>query len=157
MIHGSSIKQVEIVHRSGKNKHTDCLSCQPVWTAPNEDAADGEVQVAMISTQANTLSDLLQTQPEQIKDRNVFSSEQLKDKELKPIILYLKDGTLPTDRDLASQMVIKASVYTLIDGILYYVGHGKDVSLRAVVPSSLKQSLIDEYHSGVHGRPLFWS
>ena len=120
-----------------------------MWTALNEDAADGEVQVAMISTQANTISDLLQTQPEQIKDSNIFSSEQLKDKELKPIIPYLKDEILPTDRDLASQMVTKASVYTLIDGILYYIGHGKDVSLRAVVPSSLKQSLIDEYHSGV--------
>ena len=115
----------------------------------DRDAADDEVQVAMISTQANTIGDLLQTQPERIKDSNVFSSEQLKDKELQPIILYLKDGTLLTDRDLASQMVIKASVYTLVDGILYYIGHGKDVSLRAVVPSSLKQSLIDEYHSGV--------
>ena len=149
-VHGSGIKQVETVHRSGKkNQHTDCLSRQPVWTAPNEDAADDEVQVAIISTQANTIGDLLQTQPERIKDSNVFSSEQLKDKELQPIILYLKDGTLPTDRDLASQMVIKASVYTLVDGILYYIGHRKDVSLRAVVPSSLKQSLIDEYHSGV--------
>ena len=134
-IHGSGIKQVEIVHRSGKkNQHTDCISRQPVWTALNEDAADGEVQVAMISTQANTISDLLQTQPEQIKDSNVFSSEQLKDKELKPIILYLKDGILPTDRDLASQMVIKTSIYTLIDDILYYIGHEKDVSLRAIVP-----------------------
>ena len=43
-------------------------------------------------------------------------------------------------------MVAKASVYTLVDGILYYIGH---VSPRAVVPSSLKKSLIDEYHSGV--------
>ena len=63
-----------VVHRSGKkNQHTDCLSRQPVWTAPNEDAADDEVQVAMISTQANTIGDLLQTQPERIKDSNVFS------------------------------------------------------------------------------------
>ena len=60
-IHGSGIKQVEIVHRSGKtNQHTDCLSCQPVWTAPTEDTADGDIQVAKISTQANTISDVLQ-------------------------------------------------------------------------------------------------
>ena len=51
----------------------------------------------MISTQANTIGELLQTQPERIKDSNVFSNKQLKDKELQPIILYLKDGTLPTD------------------------------------------------------------
>ena len=44
-VHGSGIKQVEIVHRSGKtNQHTDCLSHQPVWTAPTED----EIQVAKI-------------------------------------------------------------------------------------------------------------
>ena len=55
-----------------------------------------------------TQSDLLQIQPEQIKDSNVFSNEQLKDQELKPIILYLKDGTLPTDQDLVPQVVIKA-------------------------------------------------
>ena len=101
-IYGSGIKQVEIVHRSGKkNQHTDCLSRQPVWSAPNEDTADGEVQVAMISTNANTISDLLQIQPEQIKDSNVFSNEQLKDQELKPIIPYLKSGILPTDQNLA--------------------------------------------------------
>ena len=146
-VHGSGIKQVEIVHRSGKtNQHTDCLSRQPVWTAPTEDTADGEVQVAKISTQANTISDLLQMQPDKVDDSDTLSCEQLKDKELQPIILYLKDGTLPTDQNLASQMVAKASVYTLVDGILYYIGY---VSPRAVVPSSLKKSLIDEYHSGV--------
>ena len=105
-IYGSGIKQVEIVHRSGKkNQHTDCLSRQPVWSAPNKDTANGEVQVAMISTNANTISDLLQIQPEQIKDSNVFSNEQLKDQELKPIILYLNDGTRHTDQDLVPQVL----------------------------------------------------
>ena len=60
-------------------------------------------------------------QPDKIDDSDTLSSEQLKDKELQPIILYLKDGTLPTDQNLASQMVVKASAYILIDGILYYI------------------------------------
>ena len=68
----------------------------------------------------------------------MFSNEQLEDKELYPIIMYLKDGTLPTDQKLTSQIVNKATMYTLVDGILYYVGHGKDVPLRAVVPTGLK-------------------
>ena len=106
-VHGSSIKQVEIVHRSGKtNQHTDCLSGQPVWTAPNEDTADEEIQLAKISTQADSISDLLQMQPEKTDDSDTLSSEQLKDKELQPIILYLKEGTLPTDQNLASQMIV---------------------------------------------------
>ena len=72
-VHGSGIKQVEIVHRSGKtNQHTDCLSRQPVWTAPTEDTADGEVQVAKISTQANTISDLLQMQPDKVDDSDTL-------------------------------------------------------------------------------------
>ena len=95
-MYGSGMKQVEIVHRYGKKKqHTDCLSYQPVWIALKEEPVDGEVQVAMISTQADTISDLLQIQPQHIKDSDVFSSEHLKDKELEPIILYLKDRTLP--------------------------------------------------------------
>ena len=138
---------MEIVHRSGKtNQHTDYLSHQPVWTAPNENTTDDEIQVAKISIQADLISDLLQMQHDKIDDSHPLSSEQLKDKELQPIILYLKEGTLPTDQNLTSQMIVKASAYSLIDGILYYIGH---VSPRAVVPSNLKQSLIDEYHSGI--------
>ena len=74
---------MEIVYRSEKaNQYTDFLSDQPVWTTPNEQTADGEVQVAKDFTQANMISDLLQMQPDEVDDSDTSSCEQLKDKEL---------------------------------------------------------------------------
>ena len=54
--------------------------------------ADDEIQVAKFSTQANSISDLLQTQPDKIDDSDTLSSEQLKDEELQLIILRRFEG-----------------------------------------------------------------
>jgi len=39
-----------------------------------------------------------------------------------PIILYLKDGRLPKDKDEARRSRIKAAKYVLIDEVLYKRG-----------------------------------
>ena len=41
------------------------------------------------------------------------------DQELKPIILYLKDGTYPK---LAKKIIAEATLYAISDNILYYIG-----------------------------------
>ena len=98
-VYGSSKTQVNIVHHSGKkNRHDDCLSCQPVMAAPPDENANTEAQIAKISSEPkisgeeSTIDILLQNQPkvtEKTSD-DTFSTEQLMDQELKPIILYLK-------------------------------------------------------------------
>ena len=104
-VYGSGIKQVNLIHRSRKkNQHADCLSRQLVMPAPPNDA-NTEVQIAKISSEAknsdeeNTIDILLQNEPEIVEkaSSDTFCTEKLMDQEVKPIILYLKDGTLPED------------------------------------------------------------
>ena len=42
--------------------------------------------------------------------------------QLKPVISYLKDGTLPEDVQLAKKTVAETSLYTIFNDRLYYVG-----------------------------------
>ena len=39
-----------------------------------------------------------------------------------PILIYLKDGRLPEDKDEARRLKIKAAKYVLIDEVLYKMG-----------------------------------
>ena len=60
-LYGSGIKQIDIVHRSGKkNTHVDSLSRQPVMPAPPHEDINAEVQIAMISCEPNAIDVLLQ-------------------------------------------------------------------------------------------------
>ena len=118
-IYGSCINQVSIIHRSGKkNQHADCLSRQPVMPALLDDEDTNiEVQIAKISSEPrssgeeNTIDILLQSKPEVSEEdfSDTFSTEQLMDQELKPIILYLKDGTLSEDAKLAKKIVAESA------------------------------------------------
>ena len=103
-VYGSGIKQINIIHHAGKrNLHADCLSRQPVMPVLPDEEANIEVQVAQISSMPNTIKDLLRAEPEttEINCSDLISDEQLKDQQLVPLIMYLKDGTLPEDVKLA--------------------------------------------------------
>ena len=50
---------------------------------------------------------------------------------------------------MAAKIIVQASLYTMVDGILYYIGQKSDSSPRVVVPSEYKRTLIEEYHSGI--------
>ena len=70
-VYVSGIKQVNMIHRSGKNnRHTDYLSHQPVMPASPDDDANTEVQIAKISSEPrnsgeeNMIDILLQNEPE---------------------------------------------------------------------------------------------
>ena len=149
-VYGSGIKQINIIHHAGKkNLHADCLSRQPVIPAPPDEDANIEVQIAQISSNPNTVNNLLQVEPETTENNNcsdTMSNEQLKDQELAPIIMYLKDGTLPEDIKLASKIVAEATLYAIYNGILYYVGPTQTETSRVVVPQQLRQEIIQNYH-----------
>ena len=44
---------------------------------------------------------------------DTFSTEQLMDQEVQPIILYLKDGTLPEDTKVAKKIRAEAAMYAI--------------------------------------------
>ena len=157
-IYGSGINQVSIIHRSGKkNQHADCLSRQPVMPALLDDEDTNiEVQIAKISSEPrssgeeNTIDILLQSKPEVSEEdySDTFSTEQLMDQELKPIILYLKDGTLSEDAKLAKKIVAVSAQYAIYDNILYYEGPKQTETSRVPVPQQLRQKIMQEYHDG---------
>jgi len=77
-----------------------------------------------------------------------FSKEQLKDQHLQPLILCLKNKTLQEDTKLAHKIVAEATLYTLFNDILYYVGPTQTKTSRVVVSQQLCQKLMQEYHDG---------
>ena len=132
------------------NQHADALSRQPVLPAPLDDGASKEVQIALISSDESTnISTLLGHNPNDVANHSdSFHEEQLRDPTLHPIMAYLFEGVLPEDSQLATKMIVQASLYTMADGILYYIGH-KDSVPKVVVPSEYKKRLMEEYHAGV--------
>ena len=56
---------------------------------------------------------------------------------------YLSKGVLPEDSQVAAK-VAEASLYTMADGILYYIGQKKDSIPKVVVPSDYKKRLMEE-------------
>ena len=125
-VYGSGIRQINIVHRTGKeNQHADALSRQPVLSAPpDDDDTSKEVQIAHISSdEGMNISTLLCEDLENVTNySDIFHEEQLKDPTLHPIMVYLSEGELPENAEIAAKIVMQASLYTMVDKILYYIG-----------------------------------
>ena len=106
--------------------------------APPHEDINTEVQTVVNSCKPSAIDDLLQKEPKDTRNNNnghkTFSDEQLKDQELKPIILYLQDGNLPDDNTLAKKIVADATLYAIFNDILYYVGPTQKETSRVVVP-----------------------
>ena len=121
-IHGSGIGEVDIVHRAGKeNLHADALSHQPVMPAPTDEDSTIEVQVTKVYSAKvpGTLHELLEQHPTSaITDSDTLSSHQLSDPDLCPIILYLKENSLPEHNQKTQQVVTLAQQFTMSDEVL---------------------------------------
>ena len=76
--------------------------------------------------------------------------EQRQDGELARLIAYLDDESLPSDPSEAKEVVNQSQKgYYLIDGVLYYEGTDMPDRRRLVVPSHLRDRVIDEHHDSV--------
>ena len=91
---------------------------------------------------------MLSRPPNTNDDFPSFADEQWSDSQLQPIILYLRDGELPDDINLAKKIVAESALYTIAHSILYYVGPKSSEIPRAVVPMALQQQVMMDYHSG---------
>ena len=81
-----------------------------------------------------------------------LSSQQRADEQLKLMIEYLTDKSLPDDEKTAREIVLSSPQYVLIEGILYY--SDKKDQLRLIPPSSQRRKLFDEAHEGQFGGHL---
>ena len=119
-VFGSGVKKLEIKYRAGKeNRNADALSRAPCGERPVEtimtDVLVGAVQAIDVDSHQ-----LLQLDPA-VEENDSFSVEQRKDPEILEMIVYLSDGQLPACEKKAKKIVLQASLFALVDGVLYYL------------------------------------
>ena len=112
------IKSFTIVHRAGReNASADALSRSLVSSPLSHGNGQDETQVSEVVTdQGQDLSTLLQAAPAN-ECQTDYSLEQLKDPELKELILYLREDVLPDCPEQARKLIAKASQFSLIDSL----------------------------------------
>ena len=71
--------------------------------------------------------------------------------DLREIIDFLEKGALPTDDGRARKISLRESLFTIIDGILYFIDPKSKTQKRAVVPKQLRTPILRETHSGSYG------
>ena len=86
--------------------------------APPTNGLD-EVQIAMISSRPGTIDSLLQADTTIGNSGDEFSTEQFKDKQLKPVTLYLRDGILPEVEKSAKSCSSNIVHYSKWNSVLY--------------------------------------
>jgi len=110
--------------------------------APTQSDSD-ITSVTVVTVEGN---DVLQVSEPDLTLQQV-QTEQRKDPELAGIIDFLTDKTLPSDPHDANVVVgLAKKGYYVVDGILYYEGAEVCDHRCVVVPSHLRQKLLDEHH-----------
>ena len=113
---------LDIRYRPGRqNTNADALSRSPIAIETKDESLDS-IQVATISTEGDGIHSL--------------TEQQMRDKDLAPIITSLISGQ-------------QTGNYVLVEGVLYYCGHKDGSPLRLCVPSSKREELLKDVHSGV--------
>ena len=80
-----------------------------------------------------------------------FPSEQCQDPDLKAVIKFLEEDRLPEDSVHAKKLATQEPLFSIIDGVLYYIDRWHDHQKRAAVPLHLRKRLLWEAHGGSHG------
>ena len=151
-VYGSGVKHVQIIHRSGKaNTNADALSRNPLPRSPDasETISEGEIQVAAVRSQ--NISTLLTDAPARQTEASSFATEQRKDVQLLQLMQFLETGQLPEDDNLAKKVAGQATQFILVDQTLYFLDPRRNHKKRIVVPTQLREQLIQEHHRGNMG------
>ena len=149
-VYGSGVKNIQIVYRSGReNSNADALSRNPQAPAPDVPPVE-EVQIATVcvNPEEEEITQLLNKSVEQYSKQDDFGVQQQKDKELKEIVQFLIDGSLPDDDKTARKVALQGSSFAVTDGVLYFVDSKRNNRKRCVVPGHLRNQIMEENHSG---------
>ncbi len=81
-----------------------------------------------------------------------LGTRQRDDPELRQVIDFVLEGTLPGDEKKARELALAKALYEVVDGVLYRAQ--PDKSLRIIPPEKDRQKLFLEAHAGVFGAHL---
>ena len=84
-------------------------------------------------------------------DLVLFACEQKKDGDVKEIIDFAEKGILPEDSTKARKVALQESLFTIVEGILYFIDSRHQNQKRAVVPQHLRTKILQETHSSFYG------
>ena len=131
-------------YRPGKtNQNADTLSRTPIDT-------QSEIFVEPDEKLAATLS--VPEVSDKDGERIGLAKSQMDDDELRPVIEFLKNGSLPTDENGARELVLNKKQYVLLDDVLYHMV--TDGTLRVIPPDKYRRDIIMEAHDGKFGGHL---
>ena len=122
---GSGISHLKIVHRPGReNAGVDALSRNPL--TDNQEVTELDASVPQVNSPESRIEELLSAPPQTQTLGDDFVQEQSKDTQLRQLIDYIENGTLPDgDKDLK-----------------------KPTRRSAAVPKHLQNQVFQEYHRG---------
>ena len=138
---------IEIRHRPGKaNSNADALSRNPI---PLQKSECGDAAVLSVESVNQSDSPVTTSQAHSfLGPLQEITECQRKDPDLSSIIDYLEKGLLPDDEKQCKKLVLESPQYDMVDGVLHNESPVAPGSWRVVVPKDLRQSLLEEVHSG---------
>jgi ribonuclease HI len=113
---------------------------------PREENIDAD-RLAGLASSGEEFDDFLEIQGRPSTEKETVNSIKDNVSWMSPIVRYLKEGKLPTDRMEARKLRIKASHFQLLDGILYKMGFSRP-HLRCLSPEEANY-VIREVHEGI--------
>ena len=141
----------------------DALSRNPQRGTPAERVSESEFQVFSVkggNSEAEEIASLLALEHDMdeykpnVDNCNQLESlaiEQRRDDGIREIISYMEDGELPPDLKKSRKTAAQATQFVLSEGILYFLDAKRHYKKRAVVPSHLRKTLIEDVHGGPLG------
>ena len=106
--------------------------------------------MAVVTSQETSIQSLLQLEPKS-SPNEPFTSEQRKDPHVREIIHFLEQGELPPDPIRARKVAMQGPLFTMIDGVLFYLDPKNRDRKRAVVPEHMRREVMEENHRGNMG------
>lgn len=146
---------LEIKHRSGRsNAGADALSRSPCdatnvnsvatdSVAPTERVSEASTTIDSDDPFPLTLSEATQQKLQELSTMQKFCEE------LKPMFLYLADGTLPEDEKIARKVVLESCHFDLLDDVLHHENPHSPGKWCVAVPMMLRPDLLEDAHNGL--------
>ncbi len=145
-IYGNGLSRIDIQYRPGKeNANADALSRAP--------HLENKVRILSVRETGHTeenlleqnISNLFQVTPQSSGMDDSLGVHQKNDPDIVEILRFIQEGKLQDKNDTQKKLVLQAPLYTVIEGILYYIDARRNCR-RVVVPKHLRTQIMNENH-----------